>query len=193
MVKKIDCKIVVSEFEFQSRYYVHFRTNILGKGMNPPYPPSYGLNSTTIVLLEKWLWHWITYKIWYAIKQRNHPKPETTYFSARQLKINFLHEQPRGRLHPTVCHRVKRSKLYFLSLPQKNSWLFSHHNTSVKSTASANPMPCHFLPHCRWLNQRKKTFTISSSVIRIAKTVSLPSENKSFSKMFFYMSHYRRW
>ena len=27
--------IVVSEFELQSCYYVHFRTNTLGKGMNP--------------------------------------------------------------------------------------------------------------------------------------------------------------
>ena len=33
MVKTMDCGIVVSEFEFQSRYYVHFRTN------TPPYPP----------------------------------------------------------------------------------------------------------------------------------------------------------
>ena len=35
MVKALDCGIVVSEFELQSHYYVHFRTNILGKGMNP--------------------------------------------------------------------------------------------------------------------------------------------------------------
>ena len=55
--KAMDYGIVVSKFEFQSRYYVHFRTNTLGKGMNPLYPPSYGLNSTTIVLLEGWLWH----------------------------------------------------------------------------------------------------------------------------------------
>ena len=40
-----------------------------------PYPPSYGLNSTTTVLLREWLWHWITYKGWYAIKQRNRTKP----------------------------------------------------------------------------------------------------------------------
>ena len=33
MVKAIDCKIVLSEFELQSRCYVHFRTNTLGKGM----------------------------------------------------------------------------------------------------------------------------------------------------------------
>ena len=35
MVKEMDCGIVVSEFEVQSRYYIHFRTNALGKGMNP--------------------------------------------------------------------------------------------------------------------------------------------------------------
>ena len=51
MVKVMDWGIVVSEFVLQSRYYVHFRANTLGKGMNPPYPPSYGLNSTTTVLL----------------------------------------------------------------------------------------------------------------------------------------------
>ena len=35
MVKAMDGAIVVSEFELQSRYYVHFRTKALGKGMNP--------------------------------------------------------------------------------------------------------------------------------------------------------------
>ncbi len=35
MVKSMDCGIVVSEFVLQSRYYVHFRANTLGKGMNP--------------------------------------------------------------------------------------------------------------------------------------------------------------
>ena len=35
MVKAMDCGIVVREFELQSRYYVHFRPNILGKGMKP--------------------------------------------------------------------------------------------------------------------------------------------------------------
>ena len=34
MVKAMDCEIVVSEFELQSRYYIHFLTNTLGKGMN---------------------------------------------------------------------------------------------------------------------------------------------------------------
>ena len=35
MVKAMDCGILVREFELQSRYYIHFRTNTLGKGMNP--------------------------------------------------------------------------------------------------------------------------------------------------------------
>ena len=57
MVKALDCRVVVSEFELQSCDYVSFLTNTLGKGYEPPYPPSYGLNSVTAVLLEVLLWH----------------------------------------------------------------------------------------------------------------------------------------
>ena len=35
MVKAMDCGIVVREFVLQSRYYVHFRANTLGKAINP--------------------------------------------------------------------------------------------------------------------------------------------------------------
>ena len=42
MVKALDCGIVVSEFELQSRYYVHFRTNTLGKVMSPLIPRAVG-------------------------------------------------------------------------------------------------------------------------------------------------------
>ena len=31
----LDCNIIVNLFECQSQYYVHFQTNILGKGINP--------------------------------------------------------------------------------------------------------------------------------------------------------------
>ena len=34
IVTAMDSGIVVSEFEPQLRYYVHFRANTLGKGMN---------------------------------------------------------------------------------------------------------------------------------------------------------------
>ena len=51
MVKAMDCGIVVCEFALQSRYYVHWER------YEPTYPPSYGLNSTTAVLLGEWLWH----------------------------------------------------------------------------------------------------------------------------------------
>ena len=34
MVKAMNCGIVVREFVLQSRYYVHFRANTFGKGMN---------------------------------------------------------------------------------------------------------------------------------------------------------------
>ena len=42
LVKTLDSRIVVSEFELQSRYYVHFRTNTIGKGMKPLILPSIG-------------------------------------------------------------------------------------------------------------------------------------------------------
>ena len=40
MVKAIDFEIVVCKFEIQLRYYVHFQTNTLGKGMNPLILPA---------------------------------------------------------------------------------------------------------------------------------------------------------
>ena len=42
MVKVMDCRIVVSEFVLQSRYYIHFWANTLGKGMNPLILPAMG-------------------------------------------------------------------------------------------------------------------------------------------------------
>ena len=42
MVKAMDCGIVVCEFVLQSRYYVHFRANTLGKCMNPLILPAMG-------------------------------------------------------------------------------------------------------------------------------------------------------
>ena len=42
MVKAMDYGIIVSEFELQSRYYVHFRANSLMKGMNPLFLPAMG-------------------------------------------------------------------------------------------------------------------------------------------------------
>ena len=42
MVKAMDCGIVEREFVLQSRYYVHFRANTIGKGMNPLILPAMG-------------------------------------------------------------------------------------------------------------------------------------------------------
>ena len=43
--------------------------------MTPPILPSFELNSPTTVLLQGWIWLWITHKRWFAIKQRNQRKP----------------------------------------------------------------------------------------------------------------------
>ena len=42
MVKVMDCRIIVSEFKLQSRYYIHYWKNTLGKGMNPLIFPAMG-------------------------------------------------------------------------------------------------------------------------------------------------------
>ena len=42
MVKAMDCRIVVSKFGLQLRYYVHFRTNTLGKDVNTLILPAMG-------------------------------------------------------------------------------------------------------------------------------------------------------
>ena len=42
MVKALDCGIVVRKYVLQSRYYVHFWANTLGKGMSPLILPAMG-------------------------------------------------------------------------------------------------------------------------------------------------------
>ena len=46
VVNVLNCDITVKEFETQSRYQVHFWTNILGNGMKYLSPPSNGLHGT---------------------------------------------------------------------------------------------------------------------------------------------------
>ena len=55
MALELNCILKVSEFKLQSRYYIHFRTATHGKGIEPHYSPFYGLNSITIVLLQRGL------------------------------------------------------------------------------------------------------------------------------------------
>ena len=74
VVNVLDWDIEKSEFELQSCYYVHFRTNTLWERHEPSFPPSYGLNTTTAaVYLQGWLRHQIANEGWYA-------KPKQTIF-----------------------------------------------------------------------------------------------------------------
>ena len=47
IVKAMDCGIVVRSLSGKYPW----------ERYEPPYPPSYGLNSTTTALLGEWLWH----------------------------------------------------------------------------------------------------------------------------------------
>ena len=52
MAKVLDSDIIVGELKLQSCYYVHFRTNILGKGIELPFPTSFELKSNNTVFLQ---------------------------------------------------------------------------------------------------------------------------------------------
>ena len=52
MVKVLDGGIIVSELILQSRYYVHFRANTQGKGMNPLILPAMGWIVPLLFFLE---------------------------------------------------------------------------------------------------------------------------------------------
>ena len=69
MAKLLGCVLEVSEFELQSRYYVHFRIDTLDKGMNLLILPSMRY-SVSLLFLRGWPCHYITQKSWYATKQR---------------------------------------------------------------------------------------------------------------------------
>ena len=60
----LNCDIIVSKFELQSRYFVHFRTNTLDSS-------HCGLNNSTKVFLQEWLWHSITSEWWYTIERKS--------------------------------------------------------------------------------------------------------------------------
>ena len=57
MANVLVCGLEVSMFKLQPHYYVHFRTNSLGKGMNPFYSPSYRLNSIIAVSRMNFAWN----------------------------------------------------------------------------------------------------------------------------------------
>ena len=44
---------LISKFELQLHYYIHFQTNTLRKAMNPLISQSYGLDNTTTVILQE--------------------------------------------------------------------------------------------------------------------------------------------
>ena len=71
VVKEPDCYIVVSEFELQSFTFARLS---LGKVWTFLFPASCGLNSSTTVLQQWWIWHYIIHEGWYVIKRRHQTK-----------------------------------------------------------------------------------------------------------------------
>ena len=59
--RKSACSVFVKSFRLNPRVgneiIISLSDKYLWERYEPPYPPSYGLNSTTTVLLGEWLWH----------------------------------------------------------------------------------------------------------------------------------------
>ena len=134
-----DFSLVVGEFELQSCCYIHFRRSDLWIDnyslISPPL--SSGLNSTTTVLLQRWLW--IRQSVWYAIKQRYQNKLITlvsnifvVFFSFRlqwfvflflQVYISFFFSFYLFTFFITFSSSLSSSSLFLLS-PSLYSSLF---------------------------------------------------------------------
>ena len=130
IVKAIDCEIIVSKFELQSCYYVHFRKQYPWEMYEPPYSSGYGLNRTTIVLLEGWLWHQITYKGWYAIKQRQKPinvKLTSALDNPKRLKYRKTRQQIPSTyliISDSVIHcLVDVTRLLWSNIKNEQCWI----------------------------------------------------------------------
>ena len=67
----------------------------------PPYPPSYVLNCTTTVLLERLLWHWITHEVWYAIKNKENELFEIKLFICIKMDLAL------NNLQKLTCHKTQ--------------------------------------------------------------------------------------
>ena len=73
MITVLDYGFEVSEFDFQSRYYVHFQKETLGKDMNSLTHPIYGLNSITAVFYKDGFAIKYPTKVGMPLKQKKKP------------------------------------------------------------------------------------------------------------------------
>ena len=136
MVKEMAYGIVVSEFVLLSHYYVHFRANTIGKGMNP-LSSHLWVNSTHRLFFSENGFALNNYKGWYAIKQRYHTYlkkwPCTTSYTWWKVLLNAYadksirlgNEYHRGSV---LCikkclfkSRKKEEKILYKSLPSERN------------------------------------------------------------------------
>ena len=82
IIEVLNCSLEKSEFELQSRYYVHFRTNASEKNFEPVYSPCHRLNS--IIALLQGLLCWL---ICHRTKKQN----QTSFFFQQPSKIRQMY------------------------------------------------------------------------------------------------------
>ena len=120
MVKALDCVIVASEFELQSHYYVHFRTNPLRKSITP---------------LSSQLWG---KRYHYHFSRRmdltlNNPRRLICHWKGKPVKLHFKNDLV---LQPAHMERPDT---------HTHTYIYTRSNTSVQTHAHTYTYPPYYL------------------------------------------------
>ena len=125
----MDCGIVVSEFIFQSCYYVHFWANTLGKGMNPCCILTFDLAKHAIP-------KWCTGRKWHIPMASNRKKLCRRFWLTKWDKVkahDTLIDWCTGREWPLNCMTVIsawwRSNMPFQRLSRRLSGQLNYYIT----------------------------------------------------------------
>ena len=91
------------------------------------------VNNIFTVLLQVWIWHWITHKGWYAIKQRNWSRKLYLYCSPTSMNLALNNPQrlircqtkkPKLCITPSYANQIDRNKWKKKKVNDKRFLLF---------------------------------------------------------------------
>ena len=105
----LDCNIVVREFDLQSHYYVYFRTNTLGKDMNPLIPQLWFEEYNNCCSIE------LVGRV-FAGRPGFNPRSNHTKNSKMVLDVALLNIQHKVRIKGKVKQFRERSSAFFYIL-----------------------------------------------------------------------------
>ena len=138
MVEKMDCGMVASKFELQSRYYVHFRTNTLGKGMNPLILPVMSGFSTELIDMLSVKNRWVRFSSSVFLDQ------SCLHFSHLFVYMYFLLASTRFKSQSLIDggEFFKTEFTYALMAWDFTIWYFFHCLSNSRCIFASRPSSC---------------------------------------------------